>query len=193
MDHLQMQAFFAEELERRPYFSRISGAMFTSLMACGGKTFQAVVAEMDWLEKMPWSSVTKTKRHLRFSGPTLGKLWHKHYMTTDHLIKNIEKYWESEKRKDEVQAIKEVMKQSTVSNLSDGDLWKISGEIAVKIGGAYYSRASERKLTGEWLIYGVWEGKNYYMDLGVHAELGDEQALFDRVYTGSQEFHFCFD
>jgi len=193
MDQQQLQAIFAEELEERPYFSRISGQLFGTLMECDGKTFKAVVAEMDWLEKMPWSSVTKTKRQSKFSGPTLGKLRHTHYSTSDHLTKNVEIHWTSDDRKDEVQAIKDVMAQAANSSLSDEELWKISGEIAGQLVSAYDTRRSERKLTGEWLIYGVWEDKNYYMDLGVHAELGDEQSLFDRIYASCPEFYFCFD
>ncbi|KKY56537.1 hypothetical protein ACDH60_21705 [Pseudomonas ficuserectae] len=192
MDQKQLQKVFAAELGDRPYASRISKLLFETLMDCDGRTFKAVVAEMDWLEKMPWSSATRTKKQKKFSGDVLGNLRHTHYTTSEHLITNIELHWTSEDRASEVQGIKDLITAPENAGKSPEELWKLSGDIAGQLVGAYTQRRSERKLTGEWLIYGLWEEKNYFLDLGCHAELTDEQALFDRLYSGCPEFDFCF-
>jgi hypothetical protein len=49
----------------------------------------------------------------------------------------------------------------------------------------------DRAVAGEWLIYGNWEGQNYYLDLGAHYELANQEALCERLYTGCPEFGFC--
>ncbi len=192
MDQKQLQKVFAAELGDRPYASRISKLLFETLMDCDGRTFTAAVAEMDWLEKMPGHSVTRTKKQKKFSGDILGKLWHTHYTTSEHILTNIEVHWKSESRASEVQAIEDLMTAPENAGKSHEELRKLSADIAGQLGGAYKQRRSERKLTGEWLIYGLWEGKNYFLDLGCHAELIDEQALFDRLYSGCPEFDFCF-
>ena len=190
----QATSVFAAELEAKPYHSRLSGLFFETLMECDGRTFKAVIAEIDYLERMPGSEVTRTKPAKRLHGEILGGLRHAHYSSSEHLIENIRLHWEAEANQVEVSRIKEAMAQAAKDNLSPDEMWKFAGDIAGTLVGAHGVRKAKRKLTGEWIVYATWDDeKNYYMDLSVHGELADEQALYDRLYAGCPEFDFCFE
>lgn len=179
-------------LRQKPYASRISRLLFETLLDCDGKTFRAVEAELDYLEQAPGSSLTRTKKQKRLHGEILGNLKHTHYFTSEHLIENIRLHWEAEANQAELLKIKEAMGHARASELADIEIWALAGQFAETLAGAYRARASARKLTGEWIVYACHEGKNYYLDLAVHGELSDEQALFDRLKSGCPESAFCF-
>ena len=54
----------------------------------------------------------------------------------------------------------------------------------------------QRGLTGDWIIFARYEGKNFYLDLARHEEGKGSRAeiLFQRLRNGSHaEFPFLFD
>jgi hypothetical protein len=189
-DNSHLVKVFTAILNEKPYASRISKSLFNTLIQSDGRVFQAVEAELDHLEKMPGSSPTRTKKHKRLHGEILGGLRHTHYFTNEHMIENIRLHWQG--RPDEVLAMKEELERAKRADLSDADAWELAGQIATKLASAYGDRRSSRKLSGEWIVYATHEDQNYYLDLAVHAELSDEQALFDRLKDDCPEFPFCF-
>lgn len=53
-------------------------------------------------------------------------------------------------------------------------------------------RAHKGKLSGEWIIYQVYEGNNYYLALGCHKE--SDQDIYDRVKAAYRlNFPFLMD
>ncbi|KIP93518.1 hypothetical protein RU10_12365 [Pseudomonas fluorescens] len=59
--------------------------------------------------------------------------------------------------------------------------------------GGIESRKRRGALTGEWLIYYVYNGLNYYLDLADHEVLNDQQKLYDRLSNEcAWEFPFAF-
>lgn len=191
-DSSHLASVFTAILEEKPYASRISQALMNTLLQGDSKVFRAVEDELDYLEKMSWSSPTRTKKQKRLHGEILGNLRHTHYFTSEHMIENIRLHWEAETNQHEVLLMKQEMERAKESNLSDAEAWELAGQIAKKLAGAYSIRRANRKLSGEWIVYAAHEGLNYYLDLAVHAELSDEQALYDRLKTGCPEFYFCF-
>jgi len=191
-DNSHLAPVLTEILNQKPYASRVSKLLFETLINCDGRTFRAVEEELDFLEQIPGSLPTRTKKQKRLHGEILGNLKHTHYFTSEHLIENIRLYWAAEGNQAEVVKMKEDISRAKESGLSDAQLWAFAGQFAETLTGAYGTRRSARKLTGEWIVYSSIDGENYYLDLAVHAELSDEQALFDRLKSGCPEFPFCF-
>lgn len=67
---------------------------------------------------------------------------------------------------------------------------KLIGEMAhIYTIGAWESRAERKALTGHWLIYAEYEGRNYYLSIATHDE-GDEQ-IYQKIQTVCfKEFEF---
>jgi hypothetical protein len=181
----RLKPVFAEILHGKPYDSRISGRLFETLLDCDGRTFNAVVGQLDVLEKVHGADSLGVKKYKQFRGPILQGLWHSHYFSGEHLLRNIELYFEGSP------AERAALKRRIGEPIDDPIA--VSGEIAQTIAGGYRLRRNARKLTGEWIIYGKWEQQNFYLDLSVHAELVDEQALYDRLASQCPEFYFLFD
>lgn len=57
-----------------------------------------------------------------------------------------------------------------------------------------YEDRVARGLTGDWIIFGIHESKNYYLDLGTHSEGEDGESLYKKLRNGCQaEFPFLFE
>ena len=184
---------YTEILNEKPYVSRISQYLFDTLTKTDGGTFRSVVDGLDHMEQLPFSRSPRTKPATSFDGPILGSLCKFHYTTNMFMKKNILMHWDSRANRAVRAQVNELYDNAVGSNKSPEELWQIAGEISGRVTGGYGVRADAHKLTGEWVIYAVSGGQNYYLALGVHSELKDEQALFDRVRSGCPEFPFCFD
>lgn len=48
-------------------------------------------------------------------------------------------------------------------------------------------------MTGDWIVFGKQQGKNYYLDLATHAEPEEPARLYEKLRGGSEaEFPFLF-
>lgn len=79
-----------------------------------------------------------------------------------------------------------------------GAVTKKAGQIAhIAALEGYKRRANRQQLTGEWIVYYVHNGQNYYLDIAFHDEASTpegEQALYNRLALACQwEFPFAFD
>lgn len=156
----------------------------------------SVLDEIALLEKTPLCRSTGTKAAEKFRGPVLGEFWHKHYHEPKHLAKNVYNKWFGE------YAVRHKLLDSKLRQVLEGDVegsWEqcsdiLAGRIAHEmVYGGMESRRQRNALTGEWLVYYVHNGLNYYLDLAGHHELDDSWALFDRLKRGCQwEFPFAF-
>jgi predicted RNA-binding Zn-ribbon protein involved in translation (DUF1610 family) len=52
----------------------------------------------------------------------------------------------------------------------------------------YEFRARRKQMTGEWIVYQKYEGKNYYLTLGLHA---DDGTTYNHVKL-ARKFDFPF-
>jgi hypothetical protein len=58
------------------------------------------------------------------------------------------------------------------------------------------ARGNASKLTGDWMVFGKHEGKNYYLELATHHEGEKHNAdkLFEKLRLGcAAEFPFIFE
>lgn len=185
----------------RPYWARISSALtvrlYNGLLARSAAipTFR-ILDEMDALEQLPDAHQSKTKPATKLHGLVLGRFMHKHYTSADFLGANLYNQWFGEHAKKHDLLAKEIMRIHPVGAFVEDDqhAYKIAGQIAHTMGVEGYRRLMERKtMTGEWIIYYMHEGQNYYLDLARHSEQSDEKRLYDRLERAcAWEFPFAF-
>lgn len=158
----------------------------------------AVLDEIAFLEKTPTSRPTGTKPAEKFRGPILGRFWHKHYCEAKHLPQNFHNKWFGDyARKHGLlgQKLREIL----MSDVDESDMEEYRLVMANLISddlfyGGVDSRRQRNALTGEWLVYYVHGGLNYYLDLADHGEIAEPQKLFDRLKGNCEwEFPFAFE
>lgn len=87
-------------------------------------------------------------------------------------------------------SLEDIVSKVTQSNKLDKKE-KIRDLVSLIVEGSYEKRASQQKLTGEWIIYAKYQSKNYYLTLAQHDE-GDD-VIHQRIIEGCQaDFPFLF-
>jgi hypothetical protein len=141
-----------------------------------------ILDEIDQLEGLGRGSRTKPAEQFREGGP-LYPLWHKHYFTPSHLIKNIGLRWSLDRKRN--RDLLQLCQRSSPSNAIH--------ELVI---GGYSDRAAAGRLTGDWIVFAKHCGRNYYLGIATHQE-GSEQGgsqLMDRLRKNCEsEFPFCFE
>lgn len=151
----------------------------------------SVLDEIDYLEG--YRVLSRTKKESQFCHPPLKPLWHKHFMTARHILKNIGVRWSLDRNgnRDLDRLIKKVAKEAG----HDPDLWPnlLAHRLVVE---GYEDRAcsnSDYGLTGDWIVYGMHAGEKYYLDLSAHEEGQYPESLYRKLRNGCcAEFPFIF-
>lgn len=124
----------------------------------------------------------------QFKRAQLGGLWHKHYLE-DGIVAmalNLQK----ELRKNGLPALKRKVEEAQASGeeryFTADDLAAATYEATH---GAWERLQTERRITGEWIIYAVHDGKNYYLSLGKHTD-GDNVLRTQLEIFTRHEFPF---
>lgn len=206
LSRAEMDSLKRQILMDRPYADRVSFAMAVRVsgMPARGLDSFAVLDELDFLEgHRPVScSVAATQ----FKHPPLFPLWHKHFWSARHILRNLIIRWGLDRggNRDLDKLI-----GSVLSEYGD-DPEGLSGMLADKmVFGGFTERArsgpaatvrevqaGQRRgygLTGDWIIYGKHSGKNYYLDMAGHTEGETPDDLMAKLRNGSAaEFPFLF-
>ncbi len=165
-------------------FERFENAVFTDLFITqlwimdkmGYIPSCYVMDEINFLEGK--GKKTATKPATRFTKPPLEGLWHKHFFVSHFLVRNLCNYLGVEQghQKNLKRIIHEVLGRSDSEYFTE----EMSAEIAHRVSiEAFQERAGEDRLTGEWIIFGKQDGKNYYLSVATHDE-GDD-VIFSRI------------
>lgn len=191
LDKEQIRRLKLEAVRGKAYSERISIALAFRLLDSSNPRFDrlAVLDEINYLEGM--TKTSRTKPESQFKKPPLFPFWHKHFFSTQHLIKNIGIRWNifNGGNRDLEKMISDVAKKHG----DDPDAWPNHLVQQLVISG--FTDRTERGLTGDWLIYAKHESKNYYLDIATHEEGVEEHAhtLFQKLKSGSQaEFPLLF-
>ena len=109
--------------------------------------------------------ISSAKGAHQFKHQPLRGLWCKHHHQTNFLMANLMLEMNRASTVDSFlkNHIGEVMTQELIQNLVH--------ELVLK---NHHRRASEKRLTGEWIVYERVDDKNYYLTLGHHEE-GDDR------------------
>lgn len=203
----QARLFKNKVLRARPYAQRISFALsmrLAQMYADRGAYFD-VLAELDFLEG--FCEASPAVAATQFKHPPLYPLWHKHFSTARHLVRNLIIRWglDSGGNRDLDKLIREVAEEYG----DDPNMWPMILAHRLTVDG-FEDRACmgagavvrecqsgekrERGLTGDWIIYGKHSGQNYYLDLASHAEGEHPEELYEKLRKGcAAEFPFLFE
>ena len=128
----------------------------------------------------------------------MSRFWHKHYYDSRHLAQNFHNKWFGDYAL-KYGLFKEKLREILRAEVDDTDMGKYRLVMANRISHTIVydgieSRRNRGALTGEWLIYYVYNELNYYLDLTDHKEIKDPEKLFDRLRGGCEwEFPFAFE
>ena len=121
---------------------------------------------------------SQTKPAAEFRGVWLGGLWHKHYMQARFIPQNLANHWKRE-------GIPNIL--APMAQDRDSFEAKDIGEIAHRlVQGSYLDRCSSRQLTGEWIVYAISGGVNFYLTLADHSE--PDEVVWERCKASANEF-----
>lgn len=184
----------------QPYSHRLSQSLALKLQLLSSlrriNKF-SVLDEIALLEKTPTSRATGTKPAEKFRGPILGKLWHKHYCDSRHLAHNFHNRWFGDYALKH-RLLEGKLREIFMTEEDDADIERYRVVMANRISHTIVyegieSRRKRKALTGEWIVYYIHDGLNYYLDLADHSEIKDPEKFFDRLRNGSEwEFPFAF-
>lgn len=133
-----------------------------------------ILDEIRLLEGIP-TRPTNTKRASAFRGGLLDGLMHKHYFNARHIQRNLLNYHSKGGGAAFERAISNILRETK----SDQTPWQIAGRIADRsVNQALHHKNLEGSLTGDWIVYAVHGGKNYYLCLASHDE--SNETIFDR-------------
>lgn len=174
----------------KTYHKRISIALAIRLANALSANIDAfsVLDEIDYLEGIKPTS--KTKEEAQFKRPPLQGLWHKHFFSPKHLVKNIGVRWNLDNggNKGLAVMISEIQKEYG----QDADAWPNVLAHSLVIEG--FEERVARGLTGDWIVYAKHDNSNFYLDLATHEEGLEPERLLQKLRNGCYaEFPFVFD
>jgi hypothetical protein len=142
--------------------------------------------EVKYLEGL--RSVSSTKKAEAFKRHPLKGLMKKHFTDASFIVKNLGAHFGYERggNKKLDKMIKRVFEKNTSGNIDNEFIMHIAHESTMA---AIDARAKENRVTGEWIVFQKFEGKNYYLTLAAHNE-GDEK-IFKRI-CDSYDIDFPF-
>lgn len=183
-----------------PFISSCLAVRLNNAMKARTINIFSVLDEIALLEGAPLARKTGTKPAARFSGPHLGRFWHKHWTSAAFIEANLlQQWWGPYAEKNELAAkvVREAFETTGKpygSDLNEAELREVISRLTSQMVSDGYRRRSEGgRLTGEWLIYYVHNGQNYYLDIAGHSEYVDDEHLLDRLRDScAWEFPFAF-
>jgi hypothetical protein len=141
-----------------PYADRVSLG-FAIALACLEEELgedHHVLHEIDVLEGLALHS--STKESAQFRRPPLHPLWHKHFSTARHLIRNWGDRWGLGKSGNRDLS---KMIEGVATEIGDQpDLWlkRLAHQLVL---GGLEDRAAAGRMTGDWIIFAKHEGRNF--------------------------------
>ncbi|MCR4523384.1 MULTISPECIES: hypothetical protein [Bosea] len=166
-----------------PYWSRLSLA-FCLRLANLEKVYgeaRDVFDEIDSLEGLRPPGITKAATI--FKRGALKGLWHKHFYSSRHIIRNFGERWNLGRNgnADLNNMITEAMKDCG----EQPSIWP--GAIAHRIViGGLEDRSAARRMTGDWIIFAKNSvGENIYLDLATHEEGRRADVLLEKLRMGN--------
>ncbi|WP_374439783.1 hypothetical protein [Pseudomonas panipatensis] len=162
--------------------------LFVQSFELGVLTPGRVIHEIEALEGIRKST---TKEPTAFKNLPLKGLWHKHH--TVNGISSLARNMINGLKKDGLpwldQAVKSAMESGEERYVTEEDFRLIVHDA---VSGNYQRRSRSSELTGEWIVYAIHEGRNYYLSLGTHAT-GDENLRRQIDSACVPEFPFLQD
>jgi hypothetical protein len=127
-------------------------------------------------------------KHLPLKG-----FWKAHFSDARFLSKNIVNHWglDYENSPKFLALCEKVVRDESIDPSPYGWQGRLANHLVIT---AYEERANRKQLTGEWLIFGKWKEKNYYLAATRHSSTkqGDEEIFEIIKHYSIEEFPFLF-
>ncbi|RQM49814.1 hypothetical protein EHZ19_05340 [Paraburkholderia bannensis] len=124
---------------------------------------------------------SSTAKPRQFKGDALRGLWKVHFFDPRFLARNILNEWgmfSSKSEKFEKLCARVAAEEEKAPSCS-GWQGRLAHEFVIS---GYAQRAAKRKLTGEWLIFGIQEQKNVYLALCAHSDSPEQDTqIYDAL------------
>ena len=155
----------------------------------GGISPERVMAEVEALENPESQSATKLP--VRFNRLPLKGLWHKHHLVHDlsSMATNLLNALNKQGLPKLAEKVREAEASGEERFFQVEDIAEIAREAVEE---NYERRYDAGEMTGEWIVYAIHEGRNYYLCLGAH-QSGDEALRQQIDSTCVPEFPFLKD
>lgn len=174
--------------------SRISTLLLCQLVSfCKNRTFNvfSITDVIQGLEGCGLGHCSKKEEKFKHA-PLLG-FWKAHFSDARFLEQNIANHWGFKyKNSPKFLALCEkVAKEEEDNPTPHGWQGRLAHHLVIT---AYEERATRKKLTGEWLIFGKHKGKNYYLAAVRHSSTtqGDEEIHATLKHYCADEFPAIF-
>jgi hypothetical protein len=128
-----------------------------------------IIDEIKRLESLNIDSYTKEAT--QFKHKPLHPLWHQHYFSTQHLVPNIQ----NEIKRN----FKTIWDKSMGTQGSVMERKHIDELVHNLVEGTIETRSSEKRMTGEWLVFSKETTGNIYLCMATH--LTGDQNIYDKV------------
>ena len=200
IDYLKVSMTFEEVAEFKRYVS--CGANFADRISLA-LAFRLVLQRINFgedhhilfeISHLEQGVDTSTKPAEQFKHSPLFPLWHKHFSTSRHMLRNIGERWNVARgpgNRDLEAMIAGVVAEHRHDSRMAANL--LTHHFVL---GALQERSDAQRMTGDWIIFAKHEDRNYYLDLATHeeGEPGDRaDQLFEKLKQGSSlEFPFLF-
>ena len=166
--HLFFNLLLMSDLEELTESRFTTGFILKMLYAfLNNAHIESIIDEIRNLEKLN-SNYKRMKPPTQFGREPLAGLWHKHYeqVGISSMALNIKRQMSASESFD-----KEFSDIFYDQNISQKE--KIAKLAYLGSGRQYLDRIAASQLTGEWIIYHIHNGKNYYLNISAHRD-GDE-------------------
>lgn len=123
-----------------------------------------------------------------FKHKPLQGLYKKHFTSPRFLVKNLSNFAHSKLGRKHFQKLWNEALQASSNGIIDENFTKyIAHHMTID---PIQIKSESQSMTGEWVVFHKYEGKNYYLTLAVHDE-GD-QTIYERVVLACEFDHLPF-
>ena len=175
--------------EGREYCERMSFGLILRLLdiQCGNREKGFILDEIDFLEGV--SPSTRTKEASQFKRSPLRPFWHKHFSTPRHTFKNLGVRWGLDRGGNTDLSC--MISGVASEHGHDPEKWPLV--LADRLVFEGFVDRARHGLTGDWIIFAIHHGQNYYLDLATHEEGVDSYTLYEKLRDSAEaEFPFLF-
>ncbi|NHB93846.1 hypothetical protein [Photorhabdus cinerea] len=107
-----------------------------------------------------------------------------HFTDARFIFKNIKNKWGSDKYMGKI--INKAFHNNKSGYVDDDFINYLAYQLTI---GAYDKRIKNKAITGEWIVFQKYQGKNYYLTLGSHSEGGEN---IYKIVCMAYEQYFSF-
>lgn len=187
----EIQNIKEEAVCGQPYAERVSLALALNLLINQENRgdYDSILDEFNHLENI--APATRTKPEGKFKRGVIKFLYHKHYSSGRHISRNLIDQLKFKKDGAATDFFETTCARIIKEHGEDPDVWP--GVLAHTLAIQGYHDHANHGLTGDWIVFGKHEERNYYLGLATHEEGREPEHLLTRLRQNCEaEYPFIF-